>query len=93
MIGRLRRVSLGTVVLLTLYVVAVVAALWLLHGQRVHECETAAELRNDHRSMWTALLDANPDAPQHDTVAALLDEHLPQLECHGETLVRAEETP
>lgn len=89
MIGRLRRVHAWAVILLALYVVAVIGALVLLHQLRVHECETAADLRNDHRAMWVALLDANPDAPQHDAVVVLLDRHLPRLACRGATLVEA----
>lgn len=88
MMGRLQ-LQPWVVVLLALYVAALVVLLAVLHEQRVRECHTAADLRNDHRSMWVALLDANPDAPQHDAVAELLDQHLPRLGCHGSKLVES----
>lgn len=53
---------------------------------RVQRCETSALLRNDHRSMWTALFEAFPEAAVETGLDKELDGRLPELDCDGWTL-------
>jgi hypothetical protein len=78
-----RFVWVGAVPMTILILVLVFAGAWLAHVNDVSErddCRTAAEARDDNRSMWLYLIDQNPDDPDLPEFVIELNRRLPPLD-------------